>query len=230
MNYEVFKKTNINTQFGTFERYAVKTHFVSIGEDFFDIFYKYVLPFVKSDDIVFCSEKIIALCQGRVIKKEDMKLSFFSKFLSKFASRPKGGIGVAEPYKMQFAIDTVGLFKVLFASVVSGIAKLFGKKGVFYEIVGCEVSGLDGFYDKIWKEYGDIGILLPEKPNDVCFEIEKRFNVLSVIVDANDWGQEILGKSRSIHFTNEQLVEFIKDNPAGQGRECTPFIIVRKNN
>ena len=84
---------------------------------------------------------------------------------------------------------------------------MFGKKGVFYEIVGIEVSGLDGFYDKVWKEYGDIGILLPEKPSNVCYEIEKRFNVLSVIVDANDWGQEILGKSRSINFTNQQLIE-----------------------
>ena len=37
------------------------------------------------------------------------------------------------------------------------------KKGVFYEIVGQEVSGLDGFYGHVWKEYEDIGIELPEK-------------------------------------------------------------------
>ena len=49
-----------------------------------------------------------------------------------------------------------GLPKVLFASVASGITKLFGKQGVFYKIVGQEVSGLDGFYDHVWEEYKDI--------------------------------------------------------------------------
>ena len=44
---------------------------------------------------------------------------------------------------MQFAINEAGLFKVLLASIASAITKLFGIKGVFYKIVGQEVSGLD---------------------------------------------------------------------------------------
>lgn len=228
MEYEIYKKTNVVTKNGTYERYAVKSHFINVGEDLFDIIEKYLIPILKDSDIVFFSEKIVALCQSRVVKKEDIKLSFIAKFLSKFASRPKGGIGVAEPYKMQFAINTVGLFKVLFASVIGGIAKLLGKKGVFYKIVGIEISGLDGFYDKVWDEYGDMGIMLPENPELVCNDVGNKFNFANVIVDANDWGQEILGKSKNIKLTNEELLEFIKDNPAGQGRECTPFIVVRK--
>ena len=31
--------------------------------------------------------------------------------------------------------------------------KFFGKKGVFYKIVGQEVAGLDGFYSKVFEEY-----------------------------------------------------------------------------
>ena len=54
--------------------------------------------------------------------------------------------------KMQYAIDVVGLRKVLYASVASAATKLLGTKGKFYEMVGQEVSGLDGFYGKVWKE------------------------------------------------------------------------------
>lgn len=221
-------KDNISTKTGEFERFAIKTHFVAVGENFFDIFENYVIPCVKNDDVVFCSEKIVALCQCRIVRKQDMRLSFLAKLLSKFASRPKGGIGVAEPYKMQFAIDYAGALKVLYASVLGGICKLFGKKGVFYEIVGNEVSGLDGFYGNVWSEYGDMGILLPENPNGICNEVYDRFGVNMVIADANDWGQELLGKSSSVEYADSVLLEIIKDNPAGQGKECTPFIVARK--
>ena len=59
---------------------------------------------------------------------------------------------------MQYAINKVGKFRVIFASILSGITKIFGIRGVFYRIVGREVSGLDGFYDGAWNEYKDIGI------------------------------------------------------------------------
>lgn len=221
-------KSNITTVAGEYQRFAIKTHFVKVGENFPEIFEKYVFPYYEDGDIVFCSEKIVALCQGRVVRKQDMKLSFLARFLSGFASRPNGGIGVAEPYKMQFAIDTVGAFKVIYASVVGGICKIFGRKGVFYEIVGSEVSGLDGFYDKVWKEYGDMGILIPENPTGVCNDIYNEFGVNMVIADANDWGQELLGKCDCISIDEKIILEIIKDNPAGQGKECTPFIIARK--
>lgn len=93
-------------------------------------------PIYKEGDIISSSEKIISLCQNRIIKRENMKIGFWAKFLSKFASHPKyEGIGVGESIKMQYAINKVGLLKVLFASLCSGLTKLFGIKGVFYKIV-----------------------------------------------------------------------------------------------
>lgn len=129
---------------------------------------------------------------------------------------------------MQYAIDTVGLFKVLWASIASAVTKLFGKKGVFYEIVGQEVSGLDGFYNHVWEEYGDIGIKMPEDPIGVCNEIKEQLGISCMIVDANDLGQEILGYSNDITLSQSELKEFIKDNPSGQGQELTPIILIRK--
>lgn len=49
-----------------------------------------------------------------------------------------------------------------------------------------------------------------------------------MIVDSNDFGQEILGKSDDIMFTEQQLKALIQDNPAGQGQQCTPFVLIRK--
>lgn len=134
-------------------------------------------------------------------KREDVKIGFWAKFLSKFASHPDTGVGVGETIKMQYAIDQVGLLKVLWASIASAVTKLFGKKGVFYEIVGQEVSGLDGFYDHIWSEYRDIGIQMPENPTGVCNEIKEKLGINVMIVDANDLGQEILGKSDDIELS-----------------------------
>lgn len=229
MNELKKKNLRIVTSEGEFERHPIKTHFVSVGENYIELIEKYVLPIYQQGDIVSISEKIIALCQNRIIKREDIKISFIAKFLSRFASHPSHGIGVGESIKMQFAINEVGLPKVLYASAASAVTKLFGRKGVFYEIVGQQVSGLDGFYDHIWEEYRDIGILLPENPDEVCCEIEEKTGVQCMIVDANDYGQELLGKSKNIFYENNVLLETIKDNPAGQGKECTPFVIVRKS-
>lgn len=222
------KNIEIEVNGTTYKRHAIKTRFVKPGESYIDIFKEYVLPIYEEGDIVSSSEKIIALCQNRIVKREDIKIGFWAKFLSKFASHPSTGVGVGETIKMQYAIDTVGLPRVLWASIASAVTKLFGKKGVFYEIVGLEVSGLDGFYDKVWKEYGDIGIKVPENPNKVCDEIKKELGISCMIVDANDLGQEVLGHSSDIVLTEEELKGLIKDNPSGQGKQLTPLILIRK--
>ena len=50
-----------------------------------------------------------------------------------------------------------------------------------------------------------------------------------MIVDANDLGQEILGTSYDLENNEEKLKKLIRDNPAGQNRELTPFILIRKS-
>ena len=49
-----------------------------------------------------------------------------------------------------------------------------------------------------------------------------------MIVDANDFGREILGKSDDIKLNDDELKQIIRDNPAGQERELTPLILIRK--
>lgn len=223
------KNLKIKVKGDQYLRYAIKTHYVQIGEDYIELIKKYVIPNYQDGDILSISEKIISLCQNRVVYKKDMKISKLAKFLSKFAMSSDAGIGVDSPYKMQFAIDICGPIKVIYAAVLAGIGKIFHKKGIFYSIVGMEVTGLDGFYDKVFPEYGEFGIRIPENPNEVCDEIYQKFGIKSMIVDANDLEIVILGKSESIKRDNEFLKELIKDNPAGQSRQLTPFILIRRS-
>lgn len=210
-----------------YARCAIKTHFVQIGESYIDLVKRYVLPLWQPGDLLSSSEKIIALCQERVVYKKDMPVGSLARFLSRFASSSTAGIGVNSPYKMQFAINEVGAARVIWATVCAGVGKLLGRRGVFYEMVGQEVSGLDGFYDHEFEEYGEYGIRIPAEPDRVCDEVEAETGVQMMIVDANDLNVEILGHASSIDLGEDTLKALIADNPAGQSRELTPFILIR---
>lgn len=222
------KKVEIKVGGRTFDRNAIQTHFVQIGEDYINLVNQYVAPLYQEGDILSISEKIIALCQKRVVYKKDMKLSGLAKFLCKFAMHSDAGVGVDSPWKMQFAIDHCGAIKVIWAAICAGVGKIFGKHGIFYDMVGQEITGLDGFYDHVWECYGDYGIRIPENPAGVCDEIFEKTGVKAMIVDANDLTREILGHGKAVTESEETLLGMIHDNPAGQSKECTPFILIRE--
>lgn len=222
------KKVEIQVGERTFFRHVIRTHFVSEGENYIEIVKQYVSPIYQEGDIVSISEKIIAMCQNRVLNKKDIKLSFWAKFLSRFVNVTPAGESVGNPYKMQIAINNAGILRILFAAACAAIGKLFGVKGVFYKIAGNGVSGIDGFCRDAFDYYLDKGILNPDKPNDVCDEIKEKLGIDCMIVDANDLGVEILGKSSSIQYTEDELKGMIKDNPAGQANQQTPMILIRE--
>lgn len=222
------KNVEIQANGKTYMRHAIKTNYVKENDSYIEIFKEHVQPIYEEGDIVSCSEKIIALCQGRVIHKKDIKLSFWAKFLSKFVNQTPAGEAVGNPYKMQIAINICGLWKVLYAAFRAALGKVFKKKGVFYEIVGQEVAGVDGFCDDAYNDYLEMGILIPENPSKVCNDIKEKLGISVMIVDANDLGQEILGKSDDINLNDEELIALIKDNPAGQANQQTPIILIRE--
>ncbi|MEG0873258.1 MAG: F420-0--gamma-glutamyl ligase [Clostridia bacterium] len=223
------KSVDIEVKGEKYLRNAIETHYVQIGENYLEIIEKYVKPIYEDGDIVSISEKIIGLCQKRVVYKKDIKISGLAKFLSKFAMKSDAGVGVDNPYKMQFAINLCGRFKVIWAAVAGGFAKLFGRHGTFYRIVGPEISGLDGFYGDVFEDYAEFGIRIPDNSTGVCNEMYEKLGIKAMIVDANDFNVEILGKSDKIELSDEDLAEIIKDNPAGQAKTLTPLILIRKS-
>lgn len=213
----------------TYARHAIATHFVQIGESYIELVEKYVKPIYEPGDILFSSEKVIALCQRRIVTEDEVRPGIWAGILSRFVRQTPAGPGMGLPLKMQFAINHCGLGKVIWAAVCAGLDTLRGVHGTFYKMLGREIRGLDGFYGEDISEYEHIGIRIPSEPDKVCDEVWQKTGVVMAIVDANDLGIELLGKSDQLQSWSEiSLLSLVADNPAGQCRQFTPFILVRE--
>ena len=65
------KSVTIEVKGKTYARHAISTHFVQVGESYIDLMEKYVKPVYQPGDIISSSEKVIALCQGRIVTEDE---------------------------------------------------------------------------------------------------------------------------------------------------------------
>ena len=129
-----------------YDRFAIQTHFVEVGEDQAELVRRYVLPLAQDGDVLSFGAKVMAMCTRNVKTKEEVHPGFWAKKLAPFAGINETGVGMHEPYKLQLVIDICGLPRVLFAAFVSAVTRPFGVHGLFYKICGKGVAGIDGFY------------------------------------------------------------------------------------
>ncbi|MBS3873581.1 MAG: coenzyme F420-0:L-glutamate ligase [Firmicutes bacterium] len=221
------KKVSIEVLGATYLRHAIKTHFVTPGESYIELVRQYVSPLYQEGDILSLSEKIVALCQGRILDMEDIKIGWWARLLSRFVHMTPAGESVGNPYKMQIAIRLAGLPRILLAAAVAAITRPLGIRGMFYRIAGHGIAGIDGFCADAFDYYLTKGVLVPDKPDAVCNEIQSALGIHCMVVDANDLDVEILGHSAGIPYPRPTLKALIRDNPAGQGGEQTPLILIR---
>jgi len=204
----------------------IKTHFITNADSLEKLISKYVLREAKKGDIVVLSEKIVSIIQDRVVWKKDVKLGFWAKFLSKFVVKTPAGFSVGNPYKMQVAINTAGLPKILLASFLGGLAKFAGVRGIFYKIAGHNISRIDGFYGETFPQYINMGILPCKNADKICRKLKKKFSFDFVIADVNDLGLNIIGAT---YADKKFLEEALKNNPATQSNAQTPIVIIRNH-
>ena len=221
------KRVDIEVDGRRYWRHSIRTHFITPNEDYIEIVRQYVAPLYQPGDVLSISEKVIALCQNRILDVQDIKLSWWARFLSRFVKMTPAGESVGNPYKMQIAINSAGLLRILLAAAVAAVTRPFGIKGMFYRVAGHGVAGIDGFCTDAFEWYLTKGILVPDKPNEVCDEIKAKLNINCMIVDANDLDVEILGRSQDMPYKLHELKALIRDNPAGQGNEQTPLVLIR---
>ena len=211
-----------------YKRFAIQTHFVEVGEDQAELVRKYVLPLYQPGDVLAFGAKVMAMCTGNVRTKDQEKPGFWARLLSPHASETTAGIGMHDPYKLQLAIDMVGAPKVVFAAFASAVTKPFGKKGVFYKIVGPGVAGIDGFYYRSsFERYHDLALINNTNAQELCDDLEQKTGIPVVLMDANDIDQNHLGKGSRFPLSDDQIQDALKDNPSGQGGELTPLILIR---
>ena len=51
----------------TYQRFAIRTRFVNIGDDYIEVIKEFAKPYIEEGDFISISEKIIALCQKRIV-------------------------------------------------------------------------------------------------------------------------------------------------------------------
>jgi F420-0:gamma-glutamyl ligase-like protein len=194
-----------------------------------DVLDKYVRDYLTAGDTVFISEKIIAIMQGRAFPVDSIKPSRLAKFLCRFVYKPDYGIGIGSPVTMELCVREVGRVKILFAAFIAGICKLFGKRGVFYNICGMKARAIDGPCDYTIPPYNTYAKMAPLKPNKAAAELAAHIGHDVYVVDANDIACTVLGKSRK-ELPDEFAELIFADNPLDQSDQQTPIAIIREVN
>lgn len=211
-----------------YDRYAIQTHFVQVGESQTALVEKYVRPLYREGDMLSFGAKVMCMCVKSVKTRDEVKPGWWANHLWRFAGINHTGVGMHEPYKLQLVIDMCGLPRVLLAAGLSAVTKLFGVHGVFYRVCGKGVGGIDGFYTRSsFDLYHEMALINPDNPVELCNQLARETGIPVVLMDANDLQRDQLGKSDGFPLTDEQIQDAMADNPSGQGDELTPLILIR---
>ena len=226
------KQLEAKTAEGLYVRLPVKTRLVAPGEGLMELLDEYVAPHLQKGDILFVSEKLVCICQNRIVNTNEVKTGWLARLLAKqvknYAGTPQfRGLGHGTAPAMQLVIDEAGWLRVFFAAVVATLTRPLGIHGAFYYLIGKQAKSVDCPMSWTIEEYKNKAKRAPLDPNGVAKNIKQRLGCEAVIVDANYRGAFSLGKSTSA--ISERFVrEALTDNPAGQDSEMTPFLIIRK--
>ncbi|HUY62645.1 MAG TPA: F420-0--gamma-glutamyl ligase [Candidatus Paceibacterota bacterium] len=214
-------------------RIPVKTRlFTAADTDILVLIEEYVAPRLAPGDLLFVSEKVLCVTQGRIIRADAVKTSWLARLLARkvrnYAGTPQfRGLGHGTAPAMQLLIEEAGYPRTLFAAAVSALTRPFGIKGAFYYFVGKQAKSIDCPMSWTIDEFKDYAKRAPKNPDGAARAIRDSFGAETVIIDANYRGAFSLGKSTRA-ITEPFIRELLSDNPAGQDSEMTPFLIVRR--
>ena len=175
------------------------------------------------NDVICVAESVVAITQNRAVRCEDFKPTLLAKFLCRLF--PSKG-SLSGWYSMQSLLDAEGNARVVSAVIVGGIAKIFGKPGVFYERAGeqarliDDVTGTMPPYDK-HIVYG------PSDANKVAAAIKEATGAFgAAVADVNDLKRAaVIGTSAGVDA--DKVAQILIDNPFGNGSERTPICIIK---
>ncbi len=210
---------------GQWLRIPVKTPVLTPQSDLCAAITECAAPLARSGDVLFISEKAVAVTQGRAIPEDQVKIGLTARLLWRCVAKVPYGIGLRRPSSMQCAVNECGAARIWLAAIVGAAGKLIGRRGDFYRIAGPQAATIDAATTSPLQP--DCVIMGPKDPERVAREIHGRTGISCAIVDVNDIGGSwVLGASFGV---NRSLVEAaLKDNPLGQGEECTPMGLLRK--
>lgn len=215
----------------TYLRLPIKTRQINPGDDLVALLTEYAKPHLREGDWLFVSEKIVCICQNRMVRREEVTTSWLARFLASKVRNYEGtpefrGLGHGTPEAMQLVIDEAGYLRILVAAAISAVTRNI-IPGAFYYLIGKQAKSVDCPMSWTIEPYMHYAKRAPREPNKVAQELKETFGCEVVIVDANYRGAFYLGKTTSA-VSDRFIQKLLHDNPAGQDSEMTPFFIIRK--
>lgn len=215
--------------------YAIPTELVTAKTRLDEFLLYYAAPLLRkaaadapflSGDILLVSEKAVAIAQGKARLVSEVNAGKLARFLCRFVKKTEYGIGLAMPETMECAVEECGKARIMLAAAAGALGKLLGQKGWFYRIAGYKAAAVDGPCAFTLPPYDCYVVPAPNAPNKTARHIAALLGVPTVIIDCNDIGGRILGRSHK-GLTDRFLLPLLRQNPLGQSHEQTPLGILR---
>lgn len=219
------RSLTIHTVRGSFDRLPIRTPVLTSSSDLAAIIREHAVPHAQPGDMLFISEKAVAVTQGRAIAENTIRIGLTARILWRFVGKVPYGIGLRRPSSMQCAVNECGAARIWMAAIAGALGKMVGRKGDFYRVAGPQAATIDAATTSPLQP--DCVILGPKDPAGTAETLARAVGLPVAIVDVNDIGGSwVLGASAGVDPT---LVEpALKDNPLGQGTECTPMGLLRR--
>jgi hypothetical protein len=200
----------------------VRTRLVRPGDDLIELVSGAVRGIARTGDVVAVSETALAIAQGEFVVAERVRPSRLAYMLCRYAG-PMATI--SQPESMQLVIDRVGYPRAICATFVHLVGRLFGRRGVFYELMGEAIAAFDG-YTGTMPPYERAIVFAPRDPDAFARDFERRSGIECAVVDANDLKKaKILGASGNVSAACVERA--LLDNPHGNSDEQTPVVVLK---
>ncbi len=200
----------------------VRTPLVRPGDDLIALIERAITGIARAGDVLAISETAVAIAQGQAVPAEYVRPSKIAYALSRRA----GALAtVNQPESLQIVIDQVGVWKVLYASVMHVVGRVIGRRGMFYEIMGEAITAIDGYTGTL-PPFERTIVFAPQNPDAFSQSVYDRIDIACTVVDANDLEKaKVLGASSGV---NRRVVEqALLSNPHGNGDEQTPIVVLK---
>lgn len=200
----------------------IRTHLLTHLDNPVEVVRRYVLPHAAPGDVVTIGETPIAIMQGRFRHPSEIRPGWVARRLC-YLFLPTSSLATA--CGLQALVDIVGPGRVLLAFLLGSIAKVFGRRGVFYQLAGEQARLIDDVTGTL-PPYDQFIVLGPDNAQAVVDQIQRETGISAAIVDVNDLrAVKVLAASGDVSpaFLQQALIK----NPAGNAAEQTPVVLIR---
>jgi F420-0:Gamma-glutamyl ligase len=200
----------------------VRTRLVHPGDLLDALVAEAVGGIARPGDVIAVSETALAIAQGEFIVAEHVRPSRLAYILCRYA----GPLAtMSQPESVQLVVERVGGGRVFFAAVAHLLGRCFGRRGVFYELMGEAIAAFDG-YTGTMPPYERAIVLAPRDPGAFARAVRARTGVECAVVDANDLDNaKVLGASAGVNLAGVERA--LLDNPHGNSDEQTPIVVLK---